>query len=373
MKDNKRGFESIYIIVAVIVFFVGVFTGAAWLAGKSALDTIEAAGSLATALTLVFLFYQHVQLKERQDKQEDKQADMWREQNEIILFQKYQTHRNEFFSFIGVIEDRYRGVFVFKNKNKLYCRLFPQNSFAKIQFNYGKEILCYDNPYLSFEDEINTYVRAAKILAQDSILSDENRGEVYNAVYELDLCTCKLLNLFELECVLSPKLGYVHYGDFVVMNGLSPFEYIGRLISIINELRQFANMKPYFGSGSIGFYSEITVSKKVVSYYLSNGFREIADSDLILILFEMDDLISFLRNSELFDFVLSYIKPLDFLGHMALENVFNSDAQKIINEIHDRFSRFVLSCEEQLSRCVLEKERLTKFMFNLEGIKRKLV
>lgn len=88
MKDNKRGFESIYIIVAVIVFFVGVFIGAAWLAGKSALDTIEAAGSLATALTLVFLFYQHVQLKERQDKQEDKQADMWREQNEIILFQK---------------------------------------------------------------------------------------------------------------------------------------------------------------------------------------------------------------------------------------------------------------------------------------------
>ena len=45
------------------------------------------------------------------------------------------------------------GVFVFKNKNKLYCRLFPKNSFAKIQFNYGKEILCYDNPYLIFEDE----------------------------------------------------------------------------------------------------------------------------------------------------------------------------------------------------------------------------
>ncbi|MGY3946291.1 hypothetical protein BJP24_13425 [Aeromonas allosaccharophila] len=368
MKKSNDGFELIYIFVAIIMFFVGMFIGGAWLAGKSVLDIIEASGSLATAFTLVFLFYQHVQLKIRQDKQEKNQQDMWREQNETILFQKYQMHRAEFFNLVDAIETRYKGKFIFKNKYRLYRRLFPHNTFSNIIFDYECKTLGSDNPFLVFEEVVDNHSREAKVLVDTSILPDSNIDRINKAVYDLDLCTCKLLNLFELECIVTPSIGYVHDGEFVVMNGLAPFEFIDRLISIANEFRLFANMKPYHGSTHIGFYSPLSVARKVVSYYLSNGFREINSAELIDILFDLDDLVDSLRDSILFNAMVTIVKPLDFLDHMALENNFKSDSKKITYELRGRFDSFLGACKDDFEKQPLDKVRLIDFSLKLTRV-----
>lgn len=369
MRKNNSTFETMYIFVAVIIFFVGLFIGSAWLAGESVLNIIEASGSLATALTLVFLFYQHVQLKTRQDQQEDNQREMWKEQNEIILFQKYQTHRAEFFNLVDAIENRHRGKLIFKNKNRLYKRLFPLNSFSNTDFNYEDDTLGADNPLRIFEEVTDRFSWVAKVLVDSPILVDGNSDELNKAVYELDLCTCKLLNLFELECIVAPSTGYVHDGEFVVMNVLSPFEFIDRQISIANELRQFANMKPYYGSTRLGFYFPISVARKVFSYYLNSGSREVNGVELLTILFELDDVIDSLRDGDLLKAIVVHVKPLDFLDRSALESNFKCKPRKIIDELRGRFESFLEYCKVDIEKHPFDRKRLAEFSLSLSLVK----
>jgi hypothetical protein len=331
-----------------------------------------AIGSLATFGTLVYLILQN----KEQKAHESKQVKMWSEQNEMLSFQKYQTHRVEFFNLISSIENRYNGIFIVKHKNRLYSRLFPKNSLVNIKYNYENEILCSDNPFLIFEDVVDAYKNETKILKliSDCQLSRVDALGVNKAVYELDLCTCKLLNLFELECILTPKLGFIHDGDFVVMDGLFPFRQIDRLISIINEIRQFANMAPYYGTGTgtgTGFYSPVESAEKVIPFYLNknnNSTREVYGASLIVTLLDLQKLIKSLSDTNLSGCIASHIKPLDFFGYKALQDNFNHDPELVTSELRIRVKKLTISCAEEIDKYPIAQTLLAKIGFELDTV-----
>ena len=327
-----------------------------------------AIGSLATFGTLVYLIRQN----KEQKSHESKQVQMWNEQNEMLSFQKYQTHRVEFFNLLSSIENRYNGIFIVKNNNKLYSRLFPRNSLVDIKYNYESEILCTDNPFLIFEEVIDTYKKETKVLmlSRDCQLPSFDDLDVNKAVCQLDSCTCKLLNLFEFECILTPKLGFIHDGDFVVMDGLSPFSQIDKLISIINEIRQFSNMPVYHGVGT-GFYSPLEPAEKVIPYYLNennNSTREVHGASLIVTLLDLQKMINYLRDANLIDCIASHIKPLDFFGYKALQDNFNHDPKLVANELRIRMNKLSIGCAEEIEKNPIVKELLAKIVSNLDSV-----
>ena len=324
-----------------------------------------AIGSLATFGTLVYLILQN----KEQKSHESKQVKMWNEQNEMLSFQKYQTHRVEFFNLLSSIENRYNGIFIVKNKNKLYSRLFPSNSLVDIKYNYENEILCPNNPFLIFEGVVDTYKNETESLklSSDCQLSRIDALDVNKAVYALDSCTCKLLNLFELECVLTPKLGFIHADDFVVMDGLSPFCQIDRLISIINEIRQFANMPPYYGAG-VGFYSPLESAQKIIPYYLNknnNSTRDVYGASLIITLLDLHKMINYLSDTNLCGCITSHIKPLDFFGYKALQDNFNHDPKLVANELRIRMEKLSIDCAEEIEKYPIAQKLFVKIVSDL--------
>lgn len=331
-----------------------------------------AVGSLATFGTLVYLILQNKEHKAH----EAQQIKMWNEQNEMLCFQKYQTHRDEFFNLIDSIEARYEGIFVIQHKNRLYRRLFPRNSFVGTLYDYENETLCTDNPFFAFESVVDEYKKETSVLKlkEKELRASEIADEaIRNAVYKLDLCTCKLLNLFELECVLSPTLGFVHDGDFVVMDGLSPFMQIGRLVDIINEFRQFANMPPYYGKGG-GFHQPIAVAKNVIPYYINkneHSSRTIFGENLVVALLELQEIIESLDGRELEDMVISYIKPLDFFVHKSLLNNFDYNIETIANELCSRVEKLRVSCKDEIDNHTEINSKLIKLASDLKIISSK--
>jgi hypothetical protein len=326
-------------------------------------------GSLATFGTLVYLIMQNKEQKNHQSKQ----VKMWDEQNEQLSFQKYQTHRAEFFNLISSIEVRNNGVFVVKHKNKLYNRLFPRNSFVDTRFNYDNEILCTDNPFLVQETVLDEYQKETNILKlnDDECLSLEFKN-IENAVYKLDLCTCKLLNLFELECIETPKIGFVHAGDFVVMDGLSPFRQIDRLINITNEFRQFANMPPYYGTKTgNSFYSPLIVAKKVIQYYMDENnctSRSVYASGLTMLLLKIHETIGLIGDEKLKGLITSFIQPMDFLGHNSLLNNFNYDIKSVTIELRSRLKKLNVSCAVEVEKDTALKTLLAKIDTDLNAM-----
>ena len=326
-----------------------------------------AVGSLATFGTLVYLIIQN----KEQKAHESKQVKMWDEQNEQLCFQKYQAHRAEFFNLISSIEERYKGIFVVKHKNKLYKRLFPRNSFMVTIYNYEREILCSDNPFLIYENVVDKFNKETNIL---KLNNDESRSlepkDIDNAVYKLDWNTCTLLNLFGLECIETPKLGFVYDGDFVLMNGLSPFSQIDKLMSIANELRQFANMPPYYGT-RIGnsFYSPLVVAKKVIKYYMSKkNSRKIYGSNLIEILLNVYEIIDLTDDETLKELIMDYMQPMYFLGHNNLLNNFNYNIESVTIELHSRLEKLNTACADKIEKDTRVKLLLAKAYRDLSAI-----
>ncbi|WP_305817921.1 hypothetical protein [Photobacterium leiognathi] len=370
-------FLFITVIVAITSFTVGryIFPFLIELSNlisaitfQNIVDLCTAVGSLATFFTFIYLILQN----KEQKAHEEQQIKMWNEQNEMLCFQKYQTHRTEFFNLITSIEERYEGIFVVKHKNRLYRRIFPRNSFVSIQYNYESEALCADNPLLAFERLVDRYKQETAILKlkkeelQTSKITDEN---IRRAVYELDLCTCNLLSLFELECVLSPKLGFIHDGDFVVMDGLSPFSQIGKLIDIANEFRQFTNMSHYYGTGG-GLHQPLVVAKNVIPYYLNKDdytSRTIFGDNLIVLLLELHEIIESL-DDELAHIIISHIKPLDFFGYNSLLNNFDYSIEMTANELHSRVTKLLTYSKSEIENDPQNHKKLIKLSSKLEKV-----
>ena len=92
-------------------------------------------GSIGTIGTLVFLIRQNIQIKRQQNRSnydEEKRMDM-------MLFQKYQMHRNEFDKLLDQLEEKHKkSQLNFCNRHQLYKNIFPENNFNKTEFHAPK-------------------------------------------------------------------------------------------------------------------------------------------------------------------------------------------------------------------------------------------
>ncbi|ENY8010253.1 hypothetical protein ACF1UB_001239 [Vibrio fluvialis] len=130
-----KQFDKREVIGGLLVLFVGVLIGSFWLAdiATPVQAFFTSLGSLATALTLVFLFVQNMsqakELKEERDDRkahEDAQKNMWQEQREMLTFQKLQMHKSMFNDLLNEVE-RFHGV-SFYDRVGLYKKCFPNNN-----------------------------------------------------------------------------------------------------------------------------------------------------------------------------------------------------------------------------------------------------
>lgn len=89
-------------------------------------------GAFGTVGTLLFLIIQNFQirLQERKSNNDDyKKMD-------ILLFQKYQMHRQEFEKLLNQIEEKHKSSKLnFHGRNQLYKDMFPENSFNKTEYH----------------------------------------------------------------------------------------------------------------------------------------------------------------------------------------------------------------------------------------------
>lgn len=127
----------------LVVGIFGVYLGYSLLPITDALlfkklDTGDLAtwfAAAGTILTLAFLINQHMQLKSMQDTEradrenhEKKQQEMWQEQKEMLSFQKFQVHKEEFNKLLDQLEKNFPKI-KFNDRIYLYQILFPGNDF----------------------------------------------------------------------------------------------------------------------------------------------------------------------------------------------------------------------------------------------------
>ncbi|MBY8068785.1 hypothetical protein KW492_11025 [Vibrio fluvialis] len=126
-----KQFDKREILGGLVVLFVGVLIGSFWLSdiASPAVGFFTSIGSIATAFTLGFLVWQNSQQAKRLDKQEEHQQTMWKEQREMLTFQKLQMHKSLFNDLLNELEVNH-GV-KFYNRTELYKNIFPDNNFSK--------------------------------------------------------------------------------------------------------------------------------------------------------------------------------------------------------------------------------------------------
>ncbi|HDZ9215928.1 TPA: hypothetical protein RUZ12_003614 [Vibrio cholerae] len=86
-------------------------------------------GSVGTLGTLIFLSWQYRHERQSRLDSESKQQAMWASQEEMLSFQKYQTHKSEYHSLLNQIQNSFD--IEFTNREALYETIFPENNFHK--------------------------------------------------------------------------------------------------------------------------------------------------------------------------------------------------------------------------------------------------
>ncbi|EKO3466470.1 hypothetical protein U2G54_000968 [Vibrio fluvialis] len=141
-----KQFDKREVIGGLLVLFVGVLIGSFWLSDVA--EPVQAfftsLGSLATALTLVFLIVQNTsqakEIKEERQKREaheEKQQEMWKEQRKNITFTNLLTHKSLFHDMLNDIEKNLNVAFF--DRTGLYKDIFLVNGSRNINANIADD------------------------------------------------------------------------------------------------------------------------------------------------------------------------------------------------------------------------------------------
>lgn len=128
-----NGFKYYFLVVAAVLLLI---TGAVWGGAMNVfLDTGGAwLGSIGTVLTLAFLIVQNrsqaKEIKEEREKRESHETEqqrMWKEQREMLTFQKLQMHKSLFNDLLDELEGNLNVTFF--DRTGMYKKFFPYNGF----------------------------------------------------------------------------------------------------------------------------------------------------------------------------------------------------------------------------------------------------
>lgn len=223
LRLNMKHFDSNELIVGSIVLLVGVLIGSFWLGNTS--EWATPLGSLGTAGTLIFLIFQNIDLRKRQDAEQSQQDEIWKEQKEMLHFQKYQEHKKAFSEHIEYLESLYTHKLHFKHKNSLYSKVFPLNSFENCQ---------------SSIDELKSST-ALKDLIEISGKIDDNlysQNIRYQSLFDDILDISNILGLD----IVNDKLGTIEISDKVELDFFDPTVTIDMIKHIIIQIINFARL-----------------------------------------------------------------------------------------------------------------------------------
>lgn len=116
---------SLFIVVGLMLsgYFYGYGTAefGNWAMWIGAIATICAA--VGTVSTLLFLVRQHFENSAREQE-------MWKEQREKLIFDKYNAHKSQFISLLSEYEQTNSYGITIRNKNAFYRKVFPSNTLS---------------------------------------------------------------------------------------------------------------------------------------------------------------------------------------------------------------------------------------------------
>lgn len=259
----------LFISITVGVFF-GLFIGGLQnsIVSNSLLDAKVGLGDLATwtaALctfgTLIFLVQQNIQLHKDQNRErlnreshEKKQQEMWHSQSEMFAFQNYQMHRQEFENLLRSIERKYDDSIHFYDKARLYLDIFPSNSFRHTHYD------------LSEESKSILFTVSKIVESQSKHLANMIASDNYSQSNLLETSTQLLAEHLKVKFIGPSKPGDISNHTCKILNFIHPTEYLGRLVNINNDLREFACLPTVYLEHSSSI--ERPLSLALARYYL---------------------------------------------------------------------------------------------------------
>ncbi|WP_138528594.1 MULTISPECIES: hypothetical protein [unclassified Pseudoalteromonas] len=343
MDNLKSPYWEVYIFILILslIFSASILLILAtpWY-NNMTLDMITkifaAAGSLATFLTFIYLIIQN----SNRIKFEEQQSNSLEKQNEMLNFQKYQLHRAEFYSLLETLEDRNNGLLMFQHKDRLYKRLFPENSFSYLVYDYSNNPIAEENPLELCKDAINRYKNDTILLKDENCEYETNI--LKQSIESIRLNTNKLQNLFNIIDNSKPEFGSVLSEKHILMNCTDVFRNIETLIKLINEIRMFTNLPEYYGNKTQGnIYYPIPVSLKVIRYLTEiNSEFSVNGLDILKAIIELDDILKISDNDKINNVAFKSLKLSSFLNYTTLKNEFNCNDEEIINELKSRLNNF---------------------------------
>ncbi|PNI06211.1 hypothetical protein C1N32_04215 [Vibrio diazotrophicus] len=222
----KRHYQ-VFLCIAFLV--IGVAIGV-YFPAKYAPQTavvISSIGSIATALTLMFLVYESFINKSER-----------REQREMINLQRYENHLNLFKQRALSIENdyRYQGLLKFKNTELLYKIIFPDNSLSSVTISLNKNHVDDNHLFNAAEKSLKTIITDIK----DVTLSEKPTINSFTSIFHN-------IEWLYTDLYLSMKtnsmIGNIN-GTFDLQSRINVYNLHFTLIVIeasLNQLKDFAS------------------------------------------------------------------------------------------------------------------------------------
>ena len=187
--------------------------------------------SLASLATLIFLLYQYFSQKESQQRLASAQL-------EIINFQKYQTHYQQFMLLIDILERDERYNISVISKDKLYKLLFADNDFEHC--SYSIDLSSKGSDYILND------LRSSAATLKDMFSSTEVSAQQAERIVSL---LSKLYDLLHLKLDRPEKVGDIVFqvgnsNRYIILNTDDIREVVSSLWAALNTLYHFSGNTP---------------------------------------------------------------------------------------------------------------------------------
>ena len=192
------------IIACIVVFWFGLFLGyyAAYFYYGGKMDISGTAfanigiwlGSLATTVTFAFLILQNNNIRKqqqrsekRQEQFEERQNELWESQQVKIKFEMYQAHKKAFFNVLDDIEKSSPMDVEFYDREKLYRRTFPMNSFSNVEYEVkiGDEVKYDNGNFTNINEAYTSSIQLLNSLVYAPANFDKNDNTPINFIHSL--------------------------------------------------------------------------------------------------------------------------------------------------------------------------------------------
>jgi len=241
------------IIACFIAFWFGLFLGyyttyfyyGEEMAMKA--DMLGAIGtwvaSAATLFTLFFLIIQNNKTQKRQEQLEERQNELWEAQQVKINFEMYQAHKREFFNVLDDIEKSSPMDIEFYDREGLYRRIFPMNSFYNVKFEVKiGDTLKFDNGnFTNINKAYTSSIELLNALVYDPAYIGNNDIRPIQFIHSLQELASNL------QLFIKPNGGF---GDVTSEDGMLINAY--KLDKTINEFHNaFKNISVFTGNPDV--------------------------------------------------------------------------------------------------------------------------